>query len=362
MILGFILIVAMSALARADDVAPSAEPSAAGGPPSDAPAAAAPALVPPKVPGPGWPPPPIDHERWTIPDAIVQAVRGVRARPIAERMEAASRGLLGAPYVNEAAGEGVGRDADPPGRYDAFDCLTFVEEVLGIAVAADPLYAPAVRDALRWGDQARAYDTRRHFMEASWIPGAVASGVLADITDRVGPARTLEKTVTPQVWANWGRRRLFAVPDAALPVGTWSLRYLDLVAAAAAVSAIPDGTILLTLRQPRPWVPIVVTHIGLVVRDASGVKVRHATRMGQQLVRDDRLDWYVNHLRDFVNWRSLGIALYFPREQGPRVSALGPSPLDLPALPSADGPLPEVVPAYVAALAAQAAADPAPEL
>ena len=50
-------------------------------------------------------------------------------------MERASRAFLGLPYLNDAAGEGQGIDTDPPSRYDAFDCLTFVEEVLALTLA-----------------------------------------------------------------------------------------------------------------------------------------------------------------------------------------------------------------------------------
>lgn len=285
-------------------------------------------------------------ERWTIPAETLAAVRAVANAPVGRRMEAASHDFLGLPYLNEAAGEQDAGDPDPPARYDTFDCLTFVEEVLGLALSADPLYAPGIRDALRYKDAGprpgwtRAYDERRHFMEAQWLPDAVRNRLLVDITDRVGPSQVFSHQVTPQTWQNWRHSRFFHLPAALFPVGTWTMRYLDLATANASAANIPPGAVVLTLRQPRPWSPIVITHVSLVVEDASGkIHMRHATRMGSQKVRDDDLSWYLKHLYDYVNWPSLGIAVYLPQEQGPRVSALHPPPLH--------APFPDFVPGMV---------------
>ncbi|MES2641560.1 MAG: N-acetylmuramoyl-L-alanine amidase-like domain-containing protein [Myxococcota bacterium] len=287
-------------------------------------------------------------ERWTPGPGVISAIREARTRTLGERVEIASRGFLGLPYLNDAAGEGLGIDADPPSRYDAFDCLTFVEEVLGLALAGDPIYAPAVRDALRYTG-GPAYDHRRHFMEAQWIPDAIRNGLLEDITARVGRARELRKDVTPEVWRRWRRRGLFQLPDAVLPLGEWTLHYLDLAEAVAAVPRIPAGALVVTLREERAWSPVVVTHISMVVPPAEGsppgaeLRMRHATRMGRQTVRDDRLGWYAAHLRDYVNWPALGITVLMPREQGPRISALTTPTLPDP-YPLAEGALPAFVP------------------
>lgn len=344
-------------------LAPAAVAAVAVEAPSEEPAQAALAPAPPVAPVPaateedtvpswGAPaaaPPQTVPERWTLPADVVATARAVKTRPIGERIEAVTRSFLGLPYQNDAAGEGEGIDPDPPARYDTFDCLTFVEEALGVALAGDPLYAPGVRDALRYRG-APAYTSRRHFMEAQWIPDGIANGLFTDITASVGRARTLTKTVTLDTWRGWRRRALFRVPDALLPVGTWSLRYLDLAEAAATASRVPPGAIVVTVRIDRPYIPVVVTHVSLAIpaEDGAGptvpLRMRHATRMGARTVRDDRLPWYMVHLRDYVNWPSLGVAILMPREQGPRISALTAPLLPGPPLPDADGALPAFVP------------------
>ncbi len=266
--------------------------------------------------------------QWTVPAGTVAALRAVAHRPIGERIDAATRAFLGRPYATDTAGEGEGEDPDPPARYDRFDCLTFVEEALGMVLAGDPLHAPAIRDAFRYSG-IPTYQSRNHFMEAEWVPRAIASGLVDDITDRIGHARTLTRNVTPEVWDAWGaRRRIFnLLPSHRLPVGPWTLRYLDLAEAVAAAPRIPPGAIVLTLRVERPWSPVVTTHVSLVVPGATEPMMRHATKMGRGKVRDDKLLWYLTHLRTYVNWPALGVSVLMPAEQGPTLAATLPDPV-----------------------------------
>ncbi len=290
-----------------------------------------------------------------MPPAVVEAVRAAADRPLGERVDAATRAFLGRPYTLDPVGEGQGPDLDVPARYDTFDCMSFVEEALGLVLASDPLGAPAIRDALRYAG-APAYGKRNHFMEAQWIPRAIAAGLLVDITDRVGRARTLTKEVTPAIWQGWRSRRKFLLSDPELPVGTWRVRYLDLAEAAEAAPRIPTGALVVTLRVERPWSPIITTHVSLVVPGRTEPLMRHATKMGKRVVRDDRLSWYMTHLRDYVNWPALGVAVLLPREQGPTAAAAAAAPRAAP-LPEAEGDLPHFEPQPLTA--ASSGEDPA---
>lgn len=288
---------------------------------------------------------PAPFPEWTLPAETVAAVRAVADRPIGERLDAATRGFLGRPYFVGIGGEGEGVDPDAPARYDTFDCMTFLEEALGLVLAGDPLQAPLIRDALRYSG-APTYLNRNHFMEAEWIPRAIAAGLLQDVTDRVGRARTLTKDVSHDTWQAWGpRMRVFkALPEARLPVGSWSMRYLDLAEAAGAAGRIPPGAIVVTLRVERTWSPVITTHMSLVVPGPSAPMMRHATKMGQRQVRDDRLSWYMTHLRDYVKWPVLGVAILMPVEQGPTIAATLPDGFAALRFDDAEGDLPHFEP------------------
>lgn len=253
-----------------------------------------------------------------MPAGIAEAARSAAHLPLAERMAAVSAVLLDQPYLLDPLGEGGGIDADPVARYDAFDCLTFLEEVLALALSADPAGAGQIRKELRYGDGEIAYENRHHFMEMQWIPSAEARGLIRPTTREYGVAPVhLAKTLTLDTWSRWSRRRLFPIADADLPLGPMALDVLTLDDALSVVDQIRPGTLVFTVRDDRGGVPIWITHVGFTV-PAAAPTVRHATKMGSDRSRDHSLKWYLTHLKSYKNWTALGVSLYEPVEQGPR--------------------------------------------
>lgn len=277
------------------------------------------AAEPPEAPPPRTSQPPLG----AIPEELVDLAVSVRAKPLPQRIAAISEGLLGRPYFTDPLGEGQGWDADPFARYDVFDCLTYVEEVLALSLAGDPVHAAHVRDALRYGDRPRTYVHRRHFMELQWIPGNLADGWLVDTTREYGPTIRLEREVTAETWAGWKQRNRFAHTDDELPRGVMALDVLSLDVALDVHDRIRPGSIVLTVREDRPWIPLWVTHVGFVV-EGDRPLFRHATRLGGGGSKDNDLAWYLEHIRSYGPWKTLGIAVLEPVEQGPRRAALTP--------------------------------------
>ncbi len=255
-----------------------------------------------------------------IPDEVLAAARAAQPLPLPDRMAAVSSALLGRPYVNDPMGEGDGHDADPLARYDAFDCLTFTEEVLALSLAGDPVHAAAIRTALRY-DGSPSYATRRHFMELQWVPAAVANGWLVDTTGQYGEPRRLAKAVDASTWAGWGPRARFPIPDEQMPMGEMTLQVLPLDQAIAAASRIAPGSIVLTVREDRAGVPIWTTHVGMVVPTDEGPRMRHATKLGAGGTKDHDVRWYLEHIQSY-RWKVAGITILEPREVGPRRSRL----------------------------------------
>ena len=251
-----------------------------------------------------------------VPAAIVEVAREVRNRPLPARIDAISKSLLGVPYLDDPIGEGVPPDVDPIVRYDGFDCLTYVEEVLSLALTGDPAHAAMVRNSLRYDGDPATYANRQHFMELQWIPRAVANGWLRDTTREYGETVRFERTVTDATWAAWSGRARFALTDDELPTGTMALDVLPLAAAQAAAAHIRPGSIVMTVRQDRSWIPIWITHLGFVV---PGATLRHASRLASsRTVREHDLAPYLRHTATYTNWPTAGIVVFEPVEQGPR--------------------------------------------
>ncbi len=253
-----------------------------------------------------------------MPIEVSEAAAAAAMLPLPERMRAVSEALLAQPYLLDPLGEGQGIDGDPLARYDAFDCLTFLEETLALALSADPAGAGRVRKELRYGDGPVSYETRHHFMEMQWIPANEKRGFIRKTTGDYGEKTIrLSKTVTLDTWSRWARRHLFPLKDADLPMGPMSLDVLPLDAALRVVDEIRPGTLVFTVRSDRGGVPIWISHVGFTV-PADSPTVRHATKMGSDRSRDHSLSWYLEHLKTYKNWTALGVSLYEPVEQGPR--------------------------------------------
>lgn len=263
-------------------------------------------------------------DEGAVPAELADAALKVRDQPIGVRMAVISELLMGTPYLIDAAGEGVAPDLDPPARYDVFDCLTFVEEILALAIPSDPRNAPMVRNSLRWGqDRERTYENRHHFMLQEWVPRAIENGWLKDITPTLGETHRVTKTVTARTWSNWKKRALFELPDARLPTGDFELQVMSLGEARLIADQIPDGALILTVRNNKGYIPIVVSHLGFKVPSATPDEplFRHATKMGKTpRVRNDRLKYYLEHVRWYHWWPVDGVTILMPQEAGPRVA------------------------------------------
>ncbi len=260
------------------------------------------------------------YELGVLPEAVADIARRVANQPIADRMKALSEPFLGLPYLMDGHGEGVAPDVDPPARYDAFDCLTFVEEILALAYAGDPASVPFYRRAIRYKNGQVSYHKRHHFMMAQWVPENIAAGFVRDITHTLGETHRIEKRVTRAIWMNWGGTTNFTLRPEELPVGLFGLSVLSIDSAEAAIDKIPAGSIILTVRQPKDWRPIVVSHVGFVLPRVEGqpVRVRHSSKMQGGAVQDHTLAWYIDHMRWYQRAVE-GISVLVPVEQGPRL-------------------------------------------
>ncbi len=258
------------------------------------------------------------HPLERTPASVVQVAIDHRNEPLAQRIDAISALWLGKPYQLGPLGEGLGAetDSDPITRYDVFDCLTYVEEVMALAMAPDPSRAHELRMAMRYTQAPANYENRRHFMLAEWVPGTEQDGWMRDITADLPGAEPRSKSVTSQTWAGWKKRKGFPLSDARLPVGTMDFHVLPLTVTSETLEAIPDGAVIFTVRALRDYLPIAISHVGIKV-PGDKPTMRHASRMGQRVVRDDDLNWYVKHLGTYKNWPGEGLIVMVPVEYGP---------------------------------------------
>jgi len=247
------------------------------------------------------------------------------AAPLPQRMEAVSALFLGVPYKLGPLGEGPGGefDRDPLIRFDAFDCTTFVETVMALALNSDLEAATRTLQKIRYKDGQIGYATRNHFIELDWVPNNVRAGYLRDITSEVAgkSAVKVHKTISKRRW--YSRKSLASLEGAftqdekkkqvlklrrlgkGLPDQRSTLTVLPLKALPQALAHIPSGTIASLVHADRRYKDTVVSHQVLLIKKSDGWYVRHAA--SDKAVEDDPIGILASY-KD-LSWPLVGLNL-----------------------------------------------------
>lgn len=103
---------------------------------------------------------------------------------ISARLHYISQYFLGKPYLLGALGEGAQGHYDqyPKYRTDAFDCETYVDTVLALALAQNSKGFEQCIDKIRYRDGQPVFTARNHFTELDWNINNQKQGLVKDIT------------------------------------------------------------------------------------------------------------------------------------------------------------------------------------
>jgi hypothetical protein len=260
------------------------------------------------------------------PEAALDAGLAAQA-PGAPRAVWAAGRLLGAPYRLSPLGEGAGPDPDPRFRLDAFDCVTLVETAIALGAARSVAEARALLDDVRY-DGPPDFQHRNHYLEAQWLPANARKGWIEDATGRIGGewAMVGEKRLGPGTWraAERAGTAVAGLEPARRPLGTFPLPLVPIDHVAGLAGRIPEGTILLVVREDRPWRPYRVTHLGIVVAGRGGERMlRHASDApGAMRVRDEPLGRFLARNARLHGWPVVGVSLWAIRDNAARAEEL----------------------------------------
>jgi hypothetical protein len=267
----------------------------------------------------------------------VEIARALSAPAGGPRAAAATLPLLGAPYVLSPLGEGSGRDPDPRFRLDAFDCMTLVETAVALASATSLAEARAALDDLRYSG-APSYATRNHEVLSQWLPWNVARGYVSDATSALTgvPIATAAKEYTAASWdaVRAAGRAIPGLPRGRLPLGRFAVPVVAPADVPRVAAQLPDGAIVLVVREDAPERATRVTHAGLVIRGPGGqALVRHATSTkGVERVIEEPISRFLRRQElAFPRWPLTGLSFWTIRDATARVRALVAGPAPAPA-------------------------------
>jgi hypothetical protein len=247
--------------------------------------------------------------------------------PGAERLQWASRQLLGKPFTMFALGEGSGVEPMPRFRLDGFDCQTFIETSIALANAESTQEARRILDDIRY-DGPIDYTHRNHYPLAQWFRANVRKGYLEDITRAVGGDRVMEasKVYDDASWALAEERGLVlkSLPRERWPRGTFTQPIVPIDEVHEVLPKLPAGTLAIIVHDDRPDLATFRVHhfTLLAVQDGKGY-FRHASSFkGYGEVLDEPWDVALERLKRNKVWPVTGMAFYAIRNNREHVSGL----------------------------------------
>lgn len=103
------------------------------------------------------------------------------------RIDFLTASFLGKPYLVNPLGEGADAEIEPGPlyRFDGFDCVTYVNTVLALALSHDEHTFLQRLLQINYYDATPLFQKRFHFMSVDWNPQNQKNNILCDITQKI---------------------------------------------------------------------------------------------------------------------------------------------------------------------------------
>ena len=103
---------------------------------------------------------------------------------VSDRIGYLSHYFLGKPYLANPQGEGDDAEFDtaPLYRFDGFDCVTYVNNILALALSRDFAEFQKKLLQINYYDGDAKFEKRFHFMSLDWNPQNQKNNIVRDIT------------------------------------------------------------------------------------------------------------------------------------------------------------------------------------
>ena len=270
------------------------------------------------IAAPGDQPHSTSARRWmemTAEERQAHLADSTTSSSLAVRLERMSEGFLGTPYLASPLGEGTGKDPDPLIRFDAVDCLTFVEESIALALGRSSDEVERLLTEIRYFNRP-IFSERNHLLEAQWIPHNIRKGFLREATRRLGgdATRQVWKQIDERAWSSPSARALGLVGDER-PMGRFALSVIGLEELLAIAPRLESGTVLVIVREDRAFSPTRVSHVGFVIQKGRRTYLRHATRTLGRVV-DEELASFVARNAKYDRRKVVGASLFDVAQPG----------------------------------------------
>lgn len=245
------------------------------------------------------------------------------------RLDLMSKMFIGLPYGDGGPlGEGPdGRyDQDPLYRFDTFDCTTYVETIMAMALARDVNEFEEHLDKIRYENGEIDYLKRNHFTDLQWIPFNIQNGYMKEVNHLVLPASEIKIAEAVINFPSWLRH--IKITEIKVPMASQSekealleelhgeasnyvssiarVNYLaikTLLAKPMLLNKIPHGTIVNFVRPNWDLTDLIgthqnISHQGFLFKKGNTLYLRHASASGEKKVLELP---FLQYLKKFEN-------------------------------------------------------------
>jgi hypothetical protein len=271
------------------------------------------------------------------------------ASNMVNRLDVISQHWLHRPYELFALGEGAPSPYDEGPRYrtDAFDCETYVDTVLAVALANNLVEFKQCMNRIRYANGTVSFLSRNHFMSLDWNINNQRQGFIRDITKTiVNPAHqpVFKQAVARIDKASWyahlplSRIRLPITSPAVkaqrlaalraegkhIPIQTATIAYLPFSAlfndknqpVMFIFNQIPDGSIIEIVRPNWDLTALIgthlnVSHLGFVFRKHHVLMFRQASAIYNHTIDVPLID-YLREARESPTIDGINIQIIVP--------------------------------------------------
>jgi len=248
---------------------------------------------------------------WQMDEEVrLQRWKNATERPLQQRVLEISAGFLGTPYAFSPLGEGEGVDADPLFRWDAVDCLTFVEETLALSLADTWEEMLPLLNDIRYEKGKPSYEARNHVMEAQWLPLNLKKGYIKSLAPSL-PSRHIKQVQTQLTQETWkhAEGQSLKLPVGARPLGRFTMEMIPVAQAMPLFSKLPEGSVVVFIRADSSKRITRVRHVGFLVHGPKAPMLRHASRTFKKVV-DEPIERYIRRNLAHASWTIEGVAIY----------------------------------------------------
>lgn len=246
---------------------------------------------------------------------ITALLQSTQQFPLQQRIERLSDKFIGVSYQLEPLGEGADGEYSQRPLYwlDSFDCETYVDTILALALSENLQEFQQNINAVRYAAAKVVFQNRNHFTGADWIPNNKANGFIRDITRQIAGDSTQTSRVLVDK-KNWyqhlplQRIHIAGLNKAEKKIKLQKLRALSEIANSkvtevdyiplrilfgkdnlAVVSQIPSGAIVFLVRHDPRMKKLIgtdndISHMGFVIKKQGQLYFREASSYAMRVI------------------------------------------------------------------------------